>query len=122
MSVEIEKDIPPVRELPPARNYGPDMGCRAGSGCSQFMTPPAHYMINYHEGEGVVGIADGRAMAIEGIGNLPMRFWSGKDWVQLLLQNVAHVPLLGYNLLSLKKMAGRGHKYVDEKKEVIMHL
>ena len=82
MSVEIEKDIPPISELPPAaRNYGPDMGCRADSGCSQFMTPPAHYMINYHEGEGVVGIADGRAMVIEGIGNLPMRFWSGKDWV-----------------------------------------
>ena len=61
-------------------------------------------------------------MPIEGIGNLPMSFWSGKDRVQVVLQNVAHVPLLGYNLLSLKKMADRGHKHVGEKKVVALHL
>ena len=79
------------------------------------MTRSADYMVNYREGWGVVRIADGRAMPIEGIGNLPMRFWSGKDRVQVVLQNVAHVPLLGYNLLSLKKMADRDHKHVGEK-------
>ena len=61
-------------------------------------------------------------MPIEGIGNLPMSFWSGKDWVQVVLPNVAHVPLLGYNLLSLKRMADRGHKYVCEKNGVTLHL
>ena len=61
-------------------------------------------------------------MPIEGIGNLPMSFWSGKDRVQVVLQNVAHFPLLGYNLLSLKKMADRGHKHVGEKKVVLLHL
>ena len=39
-----------------------------------------------------------------------MSFWSGKDWVQIVLPNVAHVPLLGYKLLSLKRMADRGHQ------------
>ena len=43
------------------------------------MAPSANYMVNYREGGGVVRIADGRAMPIEGIGNLPMSFWSGKD-------------------------------------------
>ena len=61
-------------------------------------------------------------MPIEGIGIFPMSFWSGKDWVQVVLPNVAHVPLLGYNLLSLKKMAVRGHKYVGEKTGVALHL
>ena len=61
-------------------------------------------------------------MPIEGIGNLPMSFWSGKDWVQVVLPNAVHVPLLGYNLLSLKKMADRGHKYVGDKTGVALHL
>ena len=51
-----------------------------------------------------------------------MSFWSGNDWVQVVLPNVAHVPLVGYNLLSLKRMAGRGHKYVGEKTGVGLHL
>ncbi|CAN0461897.1 unnamed protein product, partial [Ascophyllum nodosum] len=46
----------------------------ADSGCSQFMTPSADYMVNYREGGGVVRTADGRAMPIESIGNLPMSF------------------------------------------------
>ena len=86
------------------------------------MTPSADYMINYREGGGIVGIADGRAMPIEGIGNLSMSFWSCKDWVQVVLPNVAHISLLGYNLLSLRRMADRGHKYVGEKKGVALHL
>ena len=64
-------------------------------------------MVNYREDGGVVGIADTRVMPIGGIGNLPISFWSGKDWVQLFLPNAAHVSLLGYNLLSLKRMANQ---------------
>ena len=121
IDVEIEKDqdVPPVGELPPETMVERWV---ADSGCSQFMTPSADYMVNYCEGGGVVRIADGRTMPIEGIGNLPMSFWSGKDWVQVVLPNVAHVPLLGYNLLSLKRMADRDHKYVGEKKGVPLHL
>ena len=51
-----------------------------------------------------------------------MSFWSGKDWVQIVLPNVAHVPLLRYNLLSLKRTADRGHKYVGKKKAMTLHL
>ena len=86
------------------------------------MTPSADYMINYREGGGIVRFSDSRAMPIKGIGNLTMSFWSGKDWVQVVLPNVAYVPLLGYNLLSLKWMADRGHKYVGEKKRMALHL
>ena len=119
MSVEIEKDVPPVGDLPPesaVERWVADIGC------SQFMTLFADYMVNCREGGGVVRFADGRAIPIEGIGDLPTSFWFGKDWVQLVLPNIAHVPLLGYNLLSLKRMADRGQKYVGEKKGVTLHL
>ena len=42
--------------------------------------------------------------------------------MQVVLPNFAHVPLLGYNLLSLEKMTNRGQKYVGEKKGVALHL
>ena len=76
IGAEIEKDVPPVGKLPPET---PVERWVAGNGCSQFMTPSADYIVNYREGGGVVRIADGRAMPNEGIGNLPMSFWSGKD-------------------------------------------
>ena len=74
MSVEIEKDIPPVGKLPPETTIEIWV---ADSRCSQFMTPSVDHTVNYRKGGGVVRVADGRAMPIEGIGNLPMSFWSG---------------------------------------------
>ena len=76
-----------------------------------------HFVDNLPPGY-VVRIADDRAMPIEGIDDLPMSLWSGKNSVPVIFSNVAYVPLLGYNLLSLKRMADRGHTYVGEKKEV----
>ena len=119
MAVEIEKNVPPLGELPPETTVERWV---ADSGCSQFMTPSADYIVSYREGGGVVRIADDRAMPIEGVGNLPMSFWSVKDLVKVILPNVAHVQLLGYKLLSLKRMANRGHRYVGEKKGVTMYL
>ena len=119
MSFGIEKDVPPVGELSPETNMERWVG---DSGCSQFMMPSADCMVHYREGGGVVRVADGRVIPIEGIGNSPIRFWFDKSWVQAILPNVAHVPLLGYNLLSLRRMPDRGHKYISEKKGVTLHL
>ena len=119
IGVEIEKDIPPVGELPPETTFEKWV---VDSRFSQSMTPSADYMVNYREGGGVIRIADGRAMSIQGIGNLPISFWPGKDWLQAVLPNVAHVPLLEYNLLSLKRIADSSHKYVGEKMGAALHL
>ena len=81
------------------------------------MTPSADYMVNYREDGGVVRIADDRAMWIEGIGNLPMSFCSGKYRGQVILPTVAHIPLLGYNLLSLKSMADREIRRREKRSE-----
>ena len=42
--------------------------------------------------------------------------------MQVILPNVAHVLLHGYNFLPFKKMADRGHKYIGEKKGRTLHL
>ena len=42
--------------------------------------------------------------------------------MQVILPNADHVSLLGYNLLSLKRVAGRGHKYAGKQKGVRLHL
>ena len=51
-----------------------------------------------------------------------MSFWSGDEWVKVILPNVANVPLPvplpDYTLLSLKMLEERGHKYVCKKEGV----
>ena len=119
MTVEYENNVFSVGELPPETTLERWV---ADNECSQFMMPSADSMVRYREGGGVVRIADDHAMPIKGIGNLPTSFWSGKGWLQVILPNVAHVPFLGYNLLSSKRMADCGHKYVGEKKGLTLHL
>ena len=68
IDVQIEKDIPPVGELPSETTTERWV---ADNGCSQIMTPSADYMVNYREGGGIVRVANGRAMPIEDIENLP---------------------------------------------------
>ena len=96
MVVGVEKNnVPPGDELPPestVENWVTD------SRCSRFMMPSADYMVNHPESSVIVRVADDCVMSSEGIGNLPTSFWSGDDWVKVILLNVAHVPLLGDNL------------------------
>ena len=82
VSVEIGKHILTVGKETPKTTVERWV---ADSGCSQFIVPSADHIINYREGGDVVRTAAGRAMPIEGIGNLPMSFWSVKDWVQVVL-------------------------------------
>ena len=96
MTVEIEKNVPPVGELPPETTFETWV---SDSGCSQFVRPSADYMVNYRNGGGAVRIADDSARPVKGIGDLSMSFWSGKNWVQVISPNIARVPLMGYNLL-----------------------
>ena len=51
MTVKIEKDVAPVRELPPEMYVE---GWAANGGCSQFVKPSPDYMVNYREGGSVV--------------------------------------------------------------------
>ena len=55
-------------------------------------------------------------MPIEVTGSLLIRFWSGGESVKIILPNAVNVPLLGYNLLSLKMLGNRGHEHFGVKK------
>ena len=76
------------------------------------MTPNPVSMTNYRECDGVVRVANGVALPIEGVGDILMSFQSDFGETDLQLLNVAFVPLLSHNLLSLKQFTRRaGHSY-----------
>ena len=55
----------------------------------------------------------GTKYPIEGYGDLPLTFRSGRGEVPLLLRDLAHVPCLSYHLFFLRVAADKGHKYTD---------
>ena len=85
MAVEIVTNVLPVCKLPPESTVE---NWVANGGCSRFMTPSTDYMVNYWYCEigGAVRVADDRVMPIEGIGNIPMCFWSGKGRVVVIFR------------------------------------
>ena len=69
-------------------------------------------MSNYRECDGVVRVANGVSLPIEGVGDILMSFKSDFGETDLQLLNVAFVPLLSHNLLSLKQLPRRArHSY-----------
>ena len=69
-------------------------------------------MTNYRGCDGVVRVANGVALPIEGVGDILMSFQSDFGETDLQLLNVAFVSLLSHNLLSLKQFTRRaGHSY-----------
>ena len=67
---------------------------------------------NYRECNGVVRVANGVALPIEGVGDILMSSQSDFGETDLQLLNVAFVPLLSHNLLPLKQFTRRAdHSY-----------
>ena len=60
-------------------------------------------MTNYRECDGLVRVANRVALPIEGVGDILMSFQSDFGVTDLHLLNVAFVPLISHNLLSLKQ-------------------
>ena len=55
-------------------------------------------MISYREAKTFMKTASGTEYPIEGYGDLPLTFCSGRGEVALLLRDVTHVPCLSYHL------------------------
>ena len=84
--------------------------CDNGASC--HMSYSSTGMINYPEAETFMKTASGTKYPIEGYGDLPLTFRSGRGQVPLLLRDVAYaVPCLSYHLFSLRVAADKGHKY-----------
>ena len=82
------------------------------SAATRHMTPNPVPMTNYRGCDGVVHVANGVALPIEGVGDILTSFQSDFGETDLQLLHVAFVSLLSHNLLSLKQFTRRaGHSY-----------
>ena len=86
------------------------------------MTPDADGLIDYRECSRLLGLANGGTTSITGYGDLTVAFRSDNGWVHVKLHDVAHTPLLSYNLLSLPSLALQGHTYAGNKNGVTLKL
>ncbi|CAN0397749.1 unnamed protein product, partial [Hapterophycus canaliculatus] len=67
--------------------------------------PNADHLTNFRQCQRFLRVASGSLLPIEGHGDLTVDFQSGQGVVRVVLSNVAYVPRLNYNLLSLPTIA-----------------
>ena len=86
------------------------------------MTPDADGLTNYRECSRPLGLANGEEISIVGYGDLTESFCTDHGWIRVEMNDVAHVPQLSYNLISLPSMTQKGHTYTGDKDGVTLKL
>ena len=94
----------------------------ADSAATCNMTPDADGLTNYRECRTPLGLANGEEISIVGYGDLTVNFRTDHRWVRVNMNDVAHVPQLSYNLISLPSMTLKGHTYTGDKGGVTLKL
>ena len=94
----------------------------ADSAATCNMTPGADGLTNYRECRRPLGLANGEEISIVGYGDLTVNFRTDHRWVRVKMNDVAHVPQLCYNLISLPSMTLKGHTYTGDKDGVTLKL
>ena len=94
----------------------------ADSAATCNMTPDADGLTNYRECSRPLGLANGEEISIVGHGDLTVNFRTDHRWVRVKMNDVAHVPQLSYNLISLPSMTLKGHTYTGDKDGVTLKL
>ena len=94
----------------------------ADSAATCNMTPDADGLTNYRECSRPLGLANGEEISIVGYGDLTVNFRTDHRWVRVKMNDVAHVPQLSYNLISLPSMTPKGHTYTGDKDGVTLKL
>ena len=94
----------------------------ADSAATCNMTPDADGLTNYRECSRPLGLANGEEISIVGYGDLTVNFRTDHGWVQVKMNDVAHVPQLCHNLISLPSMTLKGHTYMGDKGGVTLKL
>ena len=106
--------------------FDPDSGIRKGIGCevgeleswisddgaSRHMTSSHELMTNNRECSGTVRTAGGDVLPIEGVGDILLRFPSDSGAFGIQLLNIAFIPQLSHNLLSLQQFTTAHHTSV----------
>ena len=88
----------------------------ADSAATCNMTPDANGLANYRGCSRPLGLANGEAIFIVEYGDLTVNLRTDHGWVRVEMNDVAHVPLLNYNLISLPFMTLQGHTYTGDKR------
>ena len=73
---------------------------------------------NYAECSRVLRCAGGNTFPIVGTGTLRISLRSGGGVVCVTLMNVAHVPGLSHHLLTVRRIADAGNKYIGTRKGI----
>ena len=94
----------------------------ADSAATCNMTPNSDGLTCYRECSIPLGLANGEEITIVGNGDLTVDFRTNHGWVRVEMNDVAHVPQLSYNLISLPSMAQKGHTYTGDKDGVTLEL
>ena len=94
----------------------------ADSAATCNMTPNSDGLTCYRECSRPLGLANGEEITIVGYGDLTVDFRTNHGWVRVEMNDVAHVPQLSYNLISLPSMAQKGHTYTGDKNGVTLEL
>ena len=85
-------------------------------------TLEADGLTNYRACSRPLGLANGGATSIAGYGDLTVVFRSDNRWMHVKRHDVAHIPLLSYNLVSLSSLALKSHTYAGDKYGVAFKL
>ena len=94
----------------------------ADSAATCNMTPDADGLTNYRECSRPLGLTNGKEISIVGYGDLTVNLRTDDGWVRVEMNDVAHVPLLNYNLISLPSMRLQGHTYTGDKNGITLKL
>ena len=94
----------------------------ADSAATCNMTPDADGLTNYRECSRPLVLANGEEISIVGYGDLTVNFRTDHRWVRVEMNDVAHVPQLSYNLISLPSMTLKGHTYTGDNGGVTLKL
>ena len=94
----------------------------ADSAATCNMTPDADGLTNYRECSRPLGLANEEEISIVGYGDLTVSLCIDHGWIRVEINDVAHVPRLSYNLISLPFMTQKSHTYTGDKDGVTLKL
>ena len=86
------------------------------------MTPDADGLTSYQACSRPLGLANGEAISIVGYADLTVNHRTDQGRVRVEMNDVAHVPLLNYNLILLPSMTLRSHTYTGDKDGITLKL
>ena len=87
----------------------------ADRGITCNLTPDADDLTNYRECSRPLGLTNKGTTFVAGYDDLTVAVQTDNELVHVKLHDVAHVPRLSYNLISLPSLALKGHTYAGDK-------